>query len=277
MRRRSKSAALATVFLLVIGFAYSDDFVEFVLDLAGVPFAPSGPWLVFALDVLLVLGSAVLKSWLGGGVDLRRLLTGRWGAGAALVVVAHLVLIATAGQRDQLNDPARIWVSLAVTAVFIVAIGLLLDGAVGEGPGSRIWLAPLLIGTFVAQLASVLWYPVIDVPNGCASEVSPDYFTTACQIIPVLLLALGFELNYLHQSGRVRDPGEWAAPVLTVVLLCVAEVLAFSMVVKAGLGQRCGLAAVWHEYISLVLTTQAMAIGLASVAWLLISGRGNDA
>ena len=41
------------------------------------------------------------------------------------------------------------------------------------------------------------------------------------------------------------------------------------MLVKAD-APRCGLAAVWHEYISFVVTAQAMAIGLATLVWLLL-------
>ena len=59
------------------------------------------------------------------------------------------------------------------------------------------------------------------------------------------------------------------APVFIVIIMCIAEALAFSMLVKAD-APRCGLAAVWHEYISFVVTAQAMAIGLATLVWLLL-------
>lgn len=39
------------------------------------------------------------------------------------------------------------------------------------------------------------------------------------------------------------------APVLTVAMLSVSMVLSFSMMVKADM-PKCGMAAVWHEYIS---------------------------
>jgi len=58
---------------------------------------------VFALDCLVVIGSAVLKWRISPENDvrvfLRRLVTGWWGLGAATGVGAHLVLIATEDHR----------------------------------------------------------------------------------------------------------------------------------------------------------------------------------
>ena len=58
-------------------------------------------------------------------------------------------------------------------------------------------------------------------------------------------------------------PGVDPAATPACVNACIAEALAFTMLVKADTS-RCGLAAVWHEYISFVVTAQAMAIGLAT-------------
>ena len=82
--------ALAAAFLLVIGFTFSDDVVEFLLDVTGHPHFAGRGCLVFLLDLLLVLGTAALKWAISGGGDLpsflRRLCTGMWGVGAVLVV-----------------------------------------------------------------------------------------------------------------------------------------------------------------------------------------------
>ena len=275
-RRQSRSdrSALAAVFLLVIGFTYSDDIVEFLCDITGHPDFGGRHWLVFALDCLLVLGAAGLKWRIDGpvspGVFLRGLVTGWWGVAAALVVGAHLLLIAFARQRAALGDTGAIWVSIFASLVFVAAMTALLESVAGRERGSRRWLVPLAIGTFVAQFASLLWYPVINSSAGCAGEVSPAYFGNMGQIIPVVLLALAVDLNYSRGRTEVRDVGYRVTPVFTVFLLCVAELLTFSILVKSE-QRSCGLAAVWHEYIAFVITAHALTIGLATVFWLLVS------
>jgi len=271
---RSDGSALAAVFLLVIGFTYSDDIVEFLCDITGHPDFGGRHWLVFALDCLLVLGAAGLKWRIDGpvspGVFLRGIVTGWWGVAAALVVGAHLLLIAFARQRAALGDTGAIWVSIVASLVFVAAMTALLESVAGQARGSRRWLVPLAVGTFVAQFASLLWYPVINSSAGCAGEVSSAYFGNMGQIIPVVLLALGVELNYIRRNTKVRDIGYRVTPIFTVFLLCVAELLAFSILVRSEQGS-CGLAAVWHEYIAFVITAHALTIGLATVFWLLVS------
>ena len=73
--------ALVAVALLVVGFTFSDDVVEFLCDLTGNSHAANAPWLIFAFDMLLVIGTAALKWRINGGTTdgrtfLRRLFTG---------------------------------------------------------------------------------------------------------------------------------------------------------------------------------------------------------
>jgi hypothetical protein len=68
----------------------------------------------------------------------------------------------------------------------------------------------------------------------------------------------------------VNQVGQWVAPVLTVILLCIGLGLSFTMLVKADLGPMCGLAATWHEYIAFAVSTQALAVGLATLVWLML-------
>lgn len=263
--------------LLVIGFTYSDDAVEFVVDLSGRRLAGAGPWLVFALDSLLVAGTAVLKWRIGGGEGrdraafLRRLVISRWSLGAALVVVSHLVLIATAAPRARLGVSTSLGVSLLSTSVFVTAMALMLVSALSDGSTStsRGWAAPLVLGTLVAQFASALWYPAIDVEKGCAGDVASWYFSDMVHITPVVLLTLGVELNYLRRNTSTLSAGMRVAPVLTVMVLAASMLLAFSMMVKADM-PKCGMAAVWHEYISFVFTAQSMTIGVTTLVWLLV-------
>jgi hypothetical protein len=267
--------ALLTVFALVIGFTYSDDAIEFVSDITGSPYRPVGPWLVFALDLLFVIVTAVLKRMIDGGpadlrTFLRGLVTGWWGLGAVLVIGAHLALIASSGRRSNLDDTATVWISLLASSVFVAAMTALLVSTLGGGQASRSWLFPLIVGTFIAHLASALWYPVINIKTGCANDISPIYFSDMANILAVLLLAVGVELNFIRRNSASRDLGRRMAPLFTVAMLCVALPLSFSVLVKADLGPLCGIGAVWHEYIAFVITAQAMATGLATLVWLLV-------
>lgn len=265
----SDLSALATAFLLVVGFTFSDDAVEFLLDVTG----HSGmagtdrQWLVLAVDLLLVLATAILKWQISGNRRLSRW----WALGAALVLGSHLVLILTAERRAGLGDAAAIWINLGVSAVFVTAMSVLLVSALGEETTSRGWIIPLAVGTFAVQIASTLWYPVINTEGGCAAEVSPSFFSDMNNINAVIMLTIAIELNYVRRTASENDPGRRAAPVFTVLLMCIALALAFTMLVKADAEPRCGTAAVWHEYIAFVVNVQALAIGLTTVVWLLLA------
>lgn len=279
--RSTDAIALIGAFMLVVGFTFSDDIVEFLLDVSGNGYSPARPWLVFVLDCVLVVGTAALKWRLSGGREswaafARKLVTGSWGLGAALVIVGHLALIATAGYRAGLGDTASVWLNLLATVVFVTAMALLLLSALEEGPASRGWIVPLIIGTFVVQVATLLWYPVIDAEKGCAGDISSSYFSDMINITAVILLALGVESNFVRRSATARDLGHRVAPILTAILLCVGLALSFTMMPKADMGPFCGLGAVWHEYISFVVSAQALAIGLATLVWLMVVDVGQE-
>lgn len=273
--QRRDWAPVAAVFTLVIGFTYSDDVVEFIANIAGAQFS-DWRWAVVALDLLLVAGTAILKWRMTApspafGEFLRRLLTGWWAVGAALVIVTHAVLLGTTSPEHRwavADSPA---LTLLATLVFVIAMALLLVSALGTGSASRAWIVPVVIGTLVVQVASVLWNPVINLNADCAGEISTHYFNAMVQVLPLFLVTLGLEVNYLRSRNAIRDPGQRAVPVLTVILLCVGEFLAFSILVKSD-ADNCGVGAVWHEYIAFVATTHAAAISLAALTWLLLAG-----
>src|SRR5262249_15960833 len=135
-------------------------------------------------------------------------------------------------------------------------------------------ILPLIVGSFFAFIATTVWFPVTtahtaamgsSADEGCPALVDPGYFSTMAQVIPALLITLGIESQYVRQIAAalpIKDPVERAAPILTVILLCVAEGLAFAAIVKKDV---CGLGAAWLEYIALSVTIQAMAIGLATL------------
>lgn len=261
-------SALATAFLLVVGFTFSDDAVEFLLDVTGHSdlAVTNRQWLVMAVDLVLVLMSAVLK-W---RISKSRRLSGRWLAGAGIVLGSHLVLILTSEHRAGLGDVAFIWVNLGVSAVFVTAMAMLLVSALSEETTSNGWIIPLAVGAFAVQIASALWYPVINTEGGCAGEVSPAFFSDMNNINAVIMLTIAIELSYVRRTASENDPGRRVAPVFTVLLTCIALALSFTTLVKADAGPRCGTAAVWHEYIAFVVNVQALAIGLTTLVWLLL-------
>ncbi len=273
--------ALLSEFALVIGFTYSNDIVEFGMDLANKPYVGLGQWLVFAVDLLLVIGTGALK-WLmerdsvDFGTFARQLLRGWWGMGAALVVILHVALIANGARLASTDSDMTLVVNLLATVAFVAAMTMLLLAAHSEATGSRTWLVPLVFGALAAQVASAMWEPIIDNQSGCADDVSSAYFASAIDIIALTLLAIGVELSYIRRVSAVRDAAERAAPVLTIILLCAGQMLALSMMVKADMGERCGTVAIWHEYISFLVCTQAMAVGLATITWLLVTDMGDD-
>lgn len=267
--------ALVAVFLLIVGFTFSDDVVEFVLDITGHAHlaATNRQWLVLGLDLVLI-GVTGALTWhlnadrLSPAALVRKLFAGWWAVGAGLVVGSHLTLILTAEQRSRLGDVSSFWISVLASVVFVVAMTVLMLSVLSEG--SRSWIAPLVFGAFVAQIGSALWYPVIDVNAGCAGEISPQFFSDMANMIAILLLTTAVELNYVRRNAVERDPGRRMAPVFIVLLLCTALMLALSMDVRPDQVTPCGTAAVWHEYISFVVCIQAMAIGLATLVWLLL-------
>jgi hypothetical protein len=270
--RRSDWPAIAAAFVLVIGFTYSDDIIEFFAEAGGVSLSR---WAIVILDLSLVGGSAVLKWHMTPrprhfGTFLQGLLRGPWLIGAAVVLFVHLVLLTTPPPERDWAVAGSLWLTLLTTAAFVVAMGLLLVPALGADSAPRGWILPVVIGTFVAQVASAMWYPLIDMDRACADDVSTEYFNGMVQVLPVFLVTLGLEVNYLRMHNAIRASGPRAVAVMTVILLCVAEVLAFSMLIK-GDKISCGSAADWHEYISFVVTVHAAAISLATLAWLLLA------
>lgn len=274
--------AILAVFAMVIAFTYTDDLVEFIVVVTGMSVS-AGQWLVALLDLLLVASTALLKwriavresgsrpairAFLGG------LLRSWWSVGAVVIVVLHVSLIALS---NNLGQGSWLWTSVPLSLLFVAAMGLVLvttldsQAPFGAGAWERNgWIVPLLVGTFAVQLASALWFPVINVNDECASQISPDFFGQIVNVVPMLLIPLGLELNYVRRGAGIRNPGMRAAPILTVVLLCLAEALAFSMQVNIE-APRCGIAPVWHEYTAFVVSVQATAIALATLVWLLVA------
>jgi hypothetical protein len=295
-QRAARRLALVLVFVWVGAYTYSEDVVDAINDVTsamGIARFPDWVWVwaPLAVDTVLILASWPLKRRIAASDGDGPRLWGWWTTGALLTVAVHAMLNLT--EPHQLNT-ATVWLYILASLLFVIAMGLLLTSALNADPTTlfnwslrearpRDWvrthsMLPLIIGTFFGYLATPLWYPVITLhtspigPAGehvCPPAIDPEYFAQMTSIIPLLLITLGIEFNYLRRDDDAeQEPVQRAAPILTVILLCLALGLAVSALVgKDG----CGLAAVWHEYISLVITAQAGAIGLATIVWLLLS------
>lgn len=270
--------AILAMFLMVVAFTYNDEVVELAYAGAG-GYVSYSRWIVFLIDSAIVLCAAGLK-WrmeareqLGGTMSwqefLPRLLHGPWPLGAALMVVLHIAMAFL---------PLNLGVDIALSMLFTVSMSLVLVAVLdvgssgGRGFGHRDWIVPLLVGTLVVQVASALWFPVLNVAGECADTVSTDFFAQMVQVIPMLLVTLGIELGFLRRSSPLRTLGQRAAPILTIVMLCVAEMMSFSMLVVSD-RTACGVAATMHEFAAFVLSVQATAIALVTLVWLLLTDR----
>jgi hypothetical protein len=268
--------AILAVFLMVVAFTYNDEVVEMAHAGAG-GYVAYSRWIVLLVDCAIVLCAAGLKwrmearenpsgtmSW---QKFLPRLLHSPWPSGVALMVALHIVMVFL---------PFNLAVDITVSMLFTVSMSLVLVAALDVGTlgadrsRHRDWILPVLLGTLVVQVAAALWFPVLDVEGNCAGTVSTDFFSQMVQVIPMLLVTLGIELGVLRRSSPLRTPGQRAAPILTVVMLCVAEILSFSMLVASD-RTACGVAATMHEFAAFVLSVQATSIALVTLVWLLMT------
>jgi hypothetical protein len=282
-------------------FTYSEDVVDAINDVTVAVGRPRFPewvwvWAPLGVDTVLILASWPLKRRIATSDSDGGRLWGWWISGALLTVAIHVSMSLTEPHPISL---ATTWLHILASFLFVIAMGMLLTSALNADPMTlfswrrreerpRDWtrthsILPLIIGTFFGYIATPLWYPVIllhsppiNSPAGaaCAPTIDPQYFAQMTQVIPLLLITLGIEFNYVRQAGdeAEHDAIQRAAPILTMILLCIAEGLAFSALVRK---DACGLGAVWNEYIALVITVQASAIGLATFVWLLLTSAKN--
>jgi hypothetical protein len=300
-RRAASRLALVLVFVWVIAFTYSEDVTDSIDDVTAAVGKSRLPewvwaWAPLVVDIALILASWPLKRRIAKIDGDSGRLWRWWTSGALLTVAAHLMLILT--EPHQLNL-ATVWLHLLVSFLFVIAMGILLTSALNADPMTlfslrlreerpRDWIRthstiPLIIGTFFGYISTALWFPVITLHSAqirssvgieCSRTVDPQYFSTMAQVIPVLLITLGIEFNYVRQAEAVQAPIERAAPILTVILLSIAEGLALSALVRKD--DICGPGGVWHEYLALAVTVQATAVGLATFVWLLLASAMRD-
>ncbi len=300
--RGADRSGMALVFILVIVFSYSEEFVGGVFELVGNPEPRGWRWLVLPVDMLIVAATGWLKWRIaardGGG----QRLWGWWVAGALITIAVDVVLLAR-------EDDTTFGEDLVASTLFIGAMAILLISALNADPMAVFsankraalrndWfrarsVVPLVIGTYAAYIAATIWADVLDpevvreldaeteaeiaaLPlteqQGlyellCWGAVNPAFFAQVSGVIPLLLVTLGIEFGYFRHA--FREPAQRAATIITVALLCVGLVFSLSAVLKDA--QGCGdVLPAWHEYLAFVVSVQATAIGLATLVWLLV-------
>jgi hypothetical protein len=101
----------------------------------------------------------------------------------------------------------------------------------------------------------------------CDPAVDPAYFQHIAEIIPLLLITLGIEFGFFRAT--LREPAQRAATAATVTLMSIGLVCALSTLPWGG--DECGeILEAWHEYLTFVVSLQAIFAGLATLVWLLV-------
>lgn len=277
MRSLPLTASIALVF---VPLAFSEELMEPFFYLS------RREWLVPAsvllpVDAGLLLAAFVLAWW---GHGRRGEFRPVWFAVGA---VAHLgVDVVNAVVPPSVGAAFALAVPYAAT---LAVIGAAVVGARWLPPrrprinhtGAFRYVLPLVAGTLFAYLGeSLYWYTLGAEPTQGARVVNDEYFAQMSAVIPLLLIAIGFEARQF-QRYRHHPAGRSTALVI-IVLLCVTEVLVLTVLTPVGGVEQAnpayrpagGLPA-WLEYPAFLLSLEAMCMGLALVAWALIPTAGS--
>ncbi|MEZ0053004.1 hypothetical protein ABIA30_004029 [Mycobacterium sp. MAA66] len=138
-------------------------------------------------------------------------------------------------------------------------------------------LLPVLAGSYLALIAQSFGVPMLLGLHRdkitCGPLVSSLYYAQMTQVLPLLLITLGIELNFFRRASASADFTDSATSVTTIIVLAVAEIWSFvALVIPDGV-----LALTSNDFcisamnIGLVVTLQALGIGLATIVWLLFA------
>jgi hypothetical protein len=286
-------AAVGLVFVWVIFGAYNIDLVQAIHDGSGsdVAFYPGGGWAIarLASSIVLIAASWPLKRFIEKADGEGRRFWGWWWSGAAIIVAVHLMLTFNEGR---VGGIVPTWFGLLAALVYSIGMALVLISALNADPTTlfsrrrraerpRDWvrvhsILPAAVGTAILYFAQVVWFP---------DDINPDvvkenFFVAVLQFLPLVMITLGLEFNFARRGNDSRrasdtspplDPIRRAAPIVTMILLCLAMLLAFSTLMNDPNGGGV-LASAWHEYVAFGVSVQATTIGLATVVWLLLAG-----
>lgn len=280
--------ALIAVFIASFPLAFSGEVLQDIFEvMRGAGFSVPWPrlWLI-VIDVvlLLIILGATLWLWLRNGWP-RASIWAWWIVGAGLTLA--LDTLTTNGQE---SNP---WANLATSLGYVASLAILLAAVFKADPielfrrpivrkdDRQAWkefrgTLPLLVGTLAAYVGSTVWNSVLEHSakrSSCGMEchgaVTPEYFAQLSQVIPLLLVAVGIEAGIFKTSLKSSVPR--AMTITTVVILCVAEVLALSALPSPNHGDSSDVLYKWHEYFAFIVTWEACFIALSMLVWVLVS------
>ncbi len=296
-------AVFGVVFLLVFVFSYSEEIVVGFFDAIGQPEHPAWRSIVLGVDLLILVAAGLLKRSIarsdGGPPRLWRW----WWTGFGIVVAVDAVLLLVTEAPIWLDAASSTLFVIAMALLMTSSLNadpMTLFSSAKRAAASADWLrvraiVPLIIGTYAAYLGATAWsdYLNVDVTRElgedpelaaeldelslferegllqevCKGAISPTYFEQMAQVIPLLLLTLGIEFGYFRAT--LREPVQRAATAATVTLMSIA--LVFTLSTLPWPGDECGeILNAWHEYLTFVLSLQAVFVGLATLVWLLM-------
>ena len=296
-------AVLGVVFLLVFVFSYSEEIVTGFFDAIGEGEHPAWRAAVLAVDLVLVGAAGLLKRRIAAADAAPPRLWGWWWAGVGIVMAVDAMLLSVG---------EHVWLDIGASTLFVIAMAMLMLSALNADPLTLFsarrraaspvdWerarpTVPLIVGTYAAYLGATAWTDYFNVgvmralepdvaaeldqmslaeregllSQLCDGAVSAGYFQHVAQVVPLLLMTLGIEFGYFR--GTLRQPVQRAATAATVTLLSIALVFALSTLPWSD--DECGeILSAWHEYLTFVVTLQAVFTGLVTLVWLLVVNR----
>ena len=231
-----------------------------------------------------------------------------WWAACGVIVALNIILTG-------LPEYPPVWVDVLSSVLYTIAIGIVMMSSINADPLTlcssrkraalrRDWLrvravVPLIVGILACFIGATLFADFFDadairtVPpemaaeiaelplndrldvlgNLCQNAVNPFYFQHIVEVLPLLLLALGVEFNFFRRT--LRDPAQRAATAATVTVIALGLVFALSTLPWAG--DECGeVLDAWHEYLTFVVSLQAIFTAIATLVWVLVVNMPDD-
>jgi hypothetical protein len=158
-------------------------------------------------------------------------------------------------------------VSTAILAAALVGARLRSRNRPGQAPEPQRFrfVLPLVVGTFSAFTGSTYFDYIT---RGSHDSLNAEYFSQVSQVIPLLLIALGFEAKQFHRYAR--NYIGLAATIATVTIIIIGEVAALT-ILPMPVTEHTNAVRSWQEYAAFVATLQACSVGLVMLAWALIT------